>query len=146
MAIQGPETGRPALSPYFFILLVDVLSGMLDKQVMGGHINGIQPKLGSPEYQHIFFADDSVFFMKGSVDKARLLQSTIKQYCHVSEQKVNFAKSSIFFNSGTEDIFKEEITEVFGVQHVSNPGFYLSVPTIWGRYRKEALNYLKEMN
>lgn len=57
---------------------------------------------------------------------------------------MNFAKSSLFFSSAGEDEYKREVTEVFGVQRVLNPGRYLGLPTIWGWSKRDTLDYLKE--
>lgn len=109
-----------------------------------GNIHRIRLKTRCLEIHHLFFDDDSLFFITGSTEKARNLRGVIEHYCQASGQKVNFSKSSIYFNSTAEDTFKREVTEVFRVQRVSDPGFYLGLPTIWGRLRKEALDYLKE--
>lgn len=72
------------LSPYLFILVADVMSRVLETQVDRGNIQGIRPRAGCPEVQHLFFADDSIFFMRGSVEKARHLRGLIDQYCCMS--------------------------------------------------------------
>lgn len=78
------------------------------------------------------------------MEKSRNLRQTIEMYCSISRQKINFQKSSMFFNSVADEDFKLEVTNVFSVQQVLNPGHYLGLPTIWVRSRKDDLNYLKE--
>lgn len=50
----------------------------------------------------------------------------------------------MFFNKAADEDYKMEIAGALEVQHVANPGQYLDIPTIWGRSRREALNYLKD--
>lgn len=40
--------------------------------------------------------------------------------------------------------FKQEVTDILGVQHVLDPGLYLGLPSVWGRSKRDALTYLKE--
>lgn len=78
------------------------------------------------------------------MEKARNLREALDHYCSVSKQKVNFAKSSIFFNPTEEESFIREVIEVFSVRQVEDPRKYLGLPTLWGRSRKDVLNYLKK--
>lgn len=82
--------------------------------------------------------------MKGATDKAMNLKHILEDYCNASGQRVNFAKSTLYFNSAAHDNIKIEVAEVLHIQQVSNPGKYLGLPTIWGRSRRDALNVFKE--
>lgn len=140
---RGLRQGDP-LPLYLFILVVDVLSRMMENQVARGQVHGIKPKGTCPIIHHLFFVDDSLFFMSGTVEKARTLRGVIDNYCHLSGQKVNYAKSSVFFNKATDSNFRQEVTHTLGVQQVLDPGQYLGLPSVWGRSRRYALAYLKE--
>lgn len=50
----------------------------------------------------------------------------------------------MFFTQTAKNEHKREVTKVFGVQRVLNTGHYLGLPTIWGRSRRDAPDYLKE--
>lgn len=122
-------TGRP-LFPNLFIIVHDVLFRLMEKQVSRGVVEGIRSKQGCLVIHHLFFVDDSLFFIKGSIEKARNLKGILEDYCKAWGQIVNFAKSSLYFNATPDDILKQEVTEVLGVQHVSNPSQYLGLLTI----------------
>lgn len=107
-------------------------------------IEGIKSKYECPNIDHLFFADDYLFFIRGSVKKARQLRDVIDQYCRASGQNVNFSKSGMLFNSGTNEDYKREVMVVFRVQQVLNPGLYLRILMIRRIYRKNTLDYIKE--
>lgn len=118
------------LYPSIFILVADVLSRMIEKQVVAGWIDGIKPNNGFSIIHHLFSVNDSILFISGSVEKAMRLWDVIEQYYRASGQKVNFSKFSLFFNSAKKEDIKREVTEVFFIQQVLNPGLYLGLPTI----------------
>lgn len=73
----------------------------------------------------MFFVDDSLFFIRGKVEKARNLLEIIGKDCLASAHKVNFEKSSLLFNAATDEEYKREVTGIFSVRQVMNPGMYL---------------------
>lgn len=74
----------------------------MEKQVDQRTVEGIRPKQGCPVIDHLIFADDSLFFMEGVADKARNLKRILEHYCNASGQRVNFAKSNLYFNMATD--------------------------------------------
>ncbi|CAL8991131.1 unnamed protein product [Prunus brigantina] len=57
---------------------------------------------------------------------------------------VNFEKSSIFFSPNTPQQLREKVGQILHVCITDNPGKYLGLPTMWGRSKREALNFVKE--
>lgn len=132
MPSRGIRQGGP-LSPYLFILMSDVLSWRMEQRVTNKEIVGIKAKRTCPESHHLLFADDSLFFLKGSLDNAQALKYTLDKYCTTSGQRVNLSKSSIFCAVIQENTFTREVANVFGMNLVRDQGKYLGLPSMWGK-------------
>lgn len=114
------------------------------KAVNGGSLVGVKLCRGCPTLSHIFFADDSLFFIRASLQNCLVLDKILSDYCIASGQQVNHDKSSIFFSPNTPESIFLPICSLLKIPQVDNPGKYLGLPTIWGRSKKEALVYIKE--
>lgn len=106
-------------------------------------IEGIKPRSTCPKIPHLLFADDSLFFLKGTMGNVHALKAILDEYCKVSGQRVKFAKSSLFCGVDHENLFAMEVAEVFGMNLVRDPGKYLGLPKLWGRSKSEALGFLR---
>ncbi|CAL9020040.1 unnamed protein product [Prunus brigantina] len=58
--------------------------------------------------------------------------------------QINFGKSSIFFSPNTPASIRTELGAILGMTMVDDPGKYLGLPTMWGRSKKEALQFVRE--
>lgn len=54
----------------------------------------------APPVNHLLFADDSPLLSKSSVEEQNMWQNLLDIYCQASGQRINHAKSSIFFSKG----------------------------------------------
>lgn len=85
---RGIRQGDP-LSPYLFILVADVLSRMVGDVVERGEIKPLKITRYCPALSHLFFADDSLFFMEASVENVGKIKRIIEDYCLATGQAVN---------------------------------------------------------
>lgn len=83
-------------------------------------------------------------FIKGSLADARNLKRVLDVYCEASGQAINLGKSSMYFNVGAEEDTIRQITTILGVGRVDNPDLYLGLPTVWGRSKRDAMNFIKD--
>lgn len=98
-ASRGLKQGDP-LSPFLFVLVVDVLSWMISKGVEG---NIIEPfKIGKNEValSHLQFVDDTMLFCFGKEESFHILNHMVVFFEQMSGLKINRSKCTIFcFNS-----------------------------------------------
>ncbi|BFG21593.1 hypothetical protein CerSpe_078670 [Prunus speciosa] len=88
---RGLRQGDP-LSPYLFLLVSEALSMNLTKAVSNGEISGIRIARRCPILSHLFFADDSLFFVKADVLNCRNLKGVLDSCCLASGQCINYQK------------------------------------------------------
>ena len=92
----GLRQGDP-LSPYFFLLVSDVLSRRLQSAVDRKYLEGIKMNQHAPIISHLLYADDTLLFLKATGRNCCHLVKILKEYCAASSQAVNLQKSSVFF-------------------------------------------------
>ena len=69
---RGLRQGDP-ISPYLFILCMEVLSRLINRKAEEGLIKGFRLSRHSPAINHLFFADDVFLLGKCSINEAFLL-------------------------------------------------------------------------
>lgn len=89
---RGLRQGDP-ISPYLFIIIADVLSRQISKAMDSQLLSGIKMVRTCPVISHIFFADDSILFLKASNSECGALVHVLNLYCKASGQSVSFQKS-----------------------------------------------------
>ena len=105
---RGIRQGDP-ISPYLFLLAAEGLLCLLKTQDESSSLNGIRVAPSAPPVSHLLFADDSLLFIKASSDGANQLSSLMESYCNASGQRINYAKSSVFFSKGCPSALKAEV-------------------------------------
>lgn len=88
---RGLRQGDP-LSPYLFILAVDVLSCMLLKAKEQGYIQGMNLTKDGPSITHLFFADDSLLFAKATEEEMYQVINILNIYTNALGQMINTVK------------------------------------------------------
>ncbi|KAL9680302.1 hypothetical protein QQ045_018180 [Rhodiola kirilowii] len=76
---RGLRQGDP-LSPYLFLLCSEFLSAKLLNELSSGGLKGIKIDRGAPVITHLFFADDSMFYIKASPIEANNLKRIFKSH------------------------------------------------------------------
>ncbi|KAL4340840.1 hypothetical protein GQ457_08G018090 [Hibiscus cannabinus] len=140
---RGLRQGDP-LSPFLFLFCMQGLSAALSVEQDTGRIKGIRASQQGPRVNHLFYADDSLVFVRNSVQEVSRLKEVLNIFATSSGQRINFDKSTIFFSPNTPTAHRRQISSVLGISEVSDPGIYLGVPLKVGKNKKDTLGFVNE--
>lgn len=93
---------------------------------------------------HMLFADDSYILCKASGGEASKLMELLDFFEKASGQKVNFAKSSIFFSPNNSNERRGELCSLMGMLEADENNKYLGLPNCMGRKKSATFGYLKD--
>ena len=94
---RGLRQGDP-LSPYLFVIGMEVSSILVDKAASGGFLLGFKlANIDGEELQitHLLYADDTLVFCSDSMDRLAYLNWTLLWFEAISGLKINLDKSLI---------------------------------------------------
>lgn len=99
---RGLRQGDP-ISPYLFILCMEVLSGLCTNAQRNDSLLGLQVSQKSPYVNHLIFADDTMLFCKTNERNCWTLRAILRRYELCSGQCIKLEKSTITFSSKTPE-------------------------------------------
>ena len=94
---RGIQQGDP-LSPYLFILCMEVLGRIIEDKCTKGTWKPIKASTGRPAFSHLFFVDNLLLFAKANPSNCRCVKEAIEEFCIRSGQKINPQKSKVYFS------------------------------------------------
>ncbi|RVW86677.1 LINE-1 reverse transcriptase-like [Vitis vinifera] len=125
---KGLRQGDP-LSPYLFIMGMEVLSALLRRAVEGGCITGCRMQRGRGQavsISHLLFADDAIIFCEAKKEDMVFLSWTLCWFEAASGLRINLAKSEIFPVGEVDEIL--EMAVELGCKVGQLPSTYLGLP------------------
>ncbi|XP_074288211.1 uncharacterized protein LOC141613378 [Silene latifolia] len=137
----GLRQGDP-ISPYLFIICMEILSLMVIKAESQRSIEGIKLSRNSPAISHLLYADDALLCFRLSSSSCESLRDILISFGNLSGQMINHQKSYIKFSPNTPDDFKEHVTNILKVPSKHNFGLYLGAPIDLGRKKTSAFQFL----
>jgi hypothetical protein len=140
---RGLRQGDP-MSPFLFLLCAEGFTTLLNWY--GGNYvdSGIRVSPRSPWVNHLLFADDSLIFMKATLESATRLANILRVYEDCSGQCVNREKSSIYFSPNTTKSIKQTLKTFLGISVEAFSERYLGLPTAVGRITSGTFDHLGE--
>jgi hypothetical protein len=140
---RGLRQGDP-MSPYLFLLCGEGFTSLLN--FFNGAIvdRGIRVSVRSPWVNHLLFADDSLLFMKATVESANRMNVILRIYEDCSGQRVNKEKSSIYFSPNTPLAARQSLKLLMGIAVEAFSERYLGLPTAIGRISSGTFDHLGE--
>ena len=124
---RGLRQGDP-LSPFLFIIVMDVLSRFISRAVSVGRLSGFRVGEGrrGETVSHLLFADDTLIFCKDEVRELACLKDILLCFQAVSGLKINMEKSELIPVGDGIDL--RRLTDVLGCKAGSLPSTYLGLP------------------
>ncbi|KAL9687548.1 hypothetical protein QQ045_031952 [Rhodiola kirilowii] len=117
---------------------MEFLNAKLQQGVSRNLISGIKICKKAPVVSHLFFADDSIFFVRADINEARNLKSILHQYEIMSRQMINFDKSEVCFSKNTPADKRVDFCNVLRISQVNSHSRYLGLPLVMRQRKTEA--------
>ncbi|XP_010495633.1 PREDICTED: uncharacterized protein LOC104772751 [Camelina sativa] len=108
---KGLRQGDP-LSPYLFVLGMDIFSRLLDLRFLSGQI-GFHPKATNPNVTHLIFADDVMLFFDGERNSLQAIVNLLAYFTNISGLVMNRSKTELFL-AGTSAADQTLLSTMFG--------------------------------
>lgn len=97
-----------------------------------------------PVISHLFFADDSLIFIRADAAESRALKWILNIYESVSGQSVSFEKFVVCFSPNIVVDRRRYLQSLLGVRVEDNLGTYLGLPSAFTRRRSDDWRFLKD--
>lgn len=91
-----------ALSPYLFVISMNVLSKLLDKSA-AEHKIGYHPKCKNLSLAHLSFSDDILVFSDGNTKSIHSILEVFKNFALISGLAMSVEKSTVYCGGMQED-------------------------------------------
>ena len=72
------------------------------------------------------------------------MKSVLLRYENISDQVINFNKSTVCFSPNTSTLDCQEVCRKLEIRGVQDPGKYLDMPMRIGRKKSEVFQFIKE--
>ena len=93
---RGLRQGDP-LSPYIFLLVVEGLSTLINKEIADGRLQELHISRHALGISHLLFADDSLLFVKANEEQAQIVKNILNIYEKSTGQSISNNKCSVMF-------------------------------------------------
>ncbi|CAL1395372.1 unnamed protein product [Linum trigynum] len=140
---RGLRQGDP-LSPLLFVLCTEGFAALLRKAITEKRLEGVKVAPRVPRISHLFFADDSYLFLRGTLRECENLIEVLNEYEELSGQRVNLTKSVVCFSKNIVREDQEFLAAVLGVGAVGVHDKYLGLPALIARSKMTTFRYLEE--
>ncbi|XP_072076459.1 uncharacterized protein [Arachis hypogaea] len=123
---RGLRQGDP-LSPFLFVLVVDVLHRMISEAIRNGRITPLFVGRDNIELSHLQFADDTVLFCPPEEETIKNYKRLLRCFELMSGLAINFDKSSLI-PINCDQQWVRSTCSVLGCKEATLPVCYLGIP------------------
>lgn len=100
---------------------------------------------GDQRINHIFFADNNIFFYRATLDGWTKVKNILATYKRGSGQAINANKLMVFFSSDMTEKTKQEVAGSIGDHIYGNAKRYFGLPVVVGRSKYNFFQWIKEL-
>ncbi|KAL0355303.1 UNVERIFIED_CONTAM: LINE-1 retrotransposable element O protein [Sesamum radiatum] len=140
---RGIRQGDP-LSPYLFIIYIEILSRLLLHEEALGNIKGIKVCRNAPSISHLLYADDLTIFCRAEEKDAHTMRKCLDMFEQWSSQCANCHKSFIHFSSNVPNRQRRNIREILHMPECGHKAKHLGFPFCKPESRAQAFSDLTE--
>lgn len=97
------------LSPYLFMLCMEVPNENISSVVIEGEWDGIKLSRRWPVLSHLNFAYVVLLFGELTKNQAKVMEGVLQAFYGMSAQKVNLAKPKLFFSKNIDTTTKDKM-------------------------------------
>ena len=130
------------MSPYLFVLAMEVLSGLLYQTALDQRFK-FHWRCTKERLTHLCFADDLMIFCRADEASISIIRDCLHRFMDLSGLVPNPTKSHIF-SSGISATVKHQLLQILGFQEGVLPMRYLGVPLVSTSLRSSDCNILIE--
>lgn len=118
------------LSPYLFILVRELLSLLIQRQVSLQNWSPIPIATTGPFISHTLFKNDVFLFVEASLLNAQTIHSVITDFASHIGLHINLLKSKIYFSDNCDPNLYSDISSILCINQTSNLDNYLLGPKL----------------
>jgi hypothetical protein len=124
--LKGLRQGNP-FSPILFNIVADMLAILIAREEKDGQIGSLVPHLVDARISILQYADDTIMFMEHDLAKAVNMNLILYFFNQLSNLKINFHKSKIFYFGKAKDD-EDNSRLIYECEVGSLPFKYLVIP------------------
>lgn len=137
---RGIRQGDP-LSPYPFIIRVEVLSHIMKKAEATKKIPRIMICNRGPSITHLLLPDNSLFFTLANQKSCKAIKKILRKYEEACQSE-NLRKLSITFDGKVNHEVKRRMRNILGIHNDGGCGKYLGLPEQFHKKSQRCFNLL----
>ena len=84
------------------------------------------------------------FFCKIKSEEYQIILRILKEYEAVSGQQINFEKSSIQFGHKIDELLRQDLWDILGIQNLGGMRSYLGIPENLGGSKIQVFGFVQE--
>ncbi|KAJ4787969.1 RNA-directed DNA polymerase (reverse transcriptase)-related family protein [Rhynchospora pubera] len=140
---RGLRQGCP-MSPYCFIMVMEMLTRKLKQAQSMGHIQGVKLAQTCPILTHVIYADDLILLGNATGDEVQQMSNIMENFANVSGLMINPVKSKLWFSKKCSDQAMQSVKDGLRADLAGQEERYLGVILAHSNSAKKTGNLLLE--